>query len=255
MRRGSLVWLAMLLLVGGCVSPVGKIPEAHTIARRNVLVVPLEAAPLYVYKPNPALQLLWGTFYPGGVFISGLAIMLGPSQEELRVRSEQVASHEASGAWVPTVPLAEEFELQLNRSGKTTSVRSPHKQMPGIADRKASSAIDAWPPPIRAWFTSDEPVGDYAATPNADETLVLEVGISIYSVQGDRLMLQILVKAIDPANGRVLARALADNSFAMPDLRPFEQTFGNGASRFKLICAETSRPLVSKSLRSLGLLP
>jgi hypothetical protein len=185
----------------------------------------------------------------GGVIVLLDAATTGnPSTEPARL--EDVL--EEPGTWIPTVVLATEAAAQLSAAGTfpTVTTTTKYRRLP-IEDRSSTWHMENWLKPYRAWYSDDTAGIDYTQQ-SGNKGLVLEIGLPIYEFAFDRLRMVVMVKAIDPATGRVVGRTL-HQAFAKVGTIP--ELLANDATGLKLAFIEGARPLVASALRELGLVP
>lgn len=262
MTRLHVLWLGFSLLLGGCVSLGAALPQDAIDKLHQVHVVAMESHPLGVPAgPRPSIVGSSGMFDEArgiALFYTGAILFALPeaSRRGEEISKSYQAALDREGAWVPTLVLANEVRAQLAAKEVETTVAPGVKPIPGVKDRSYTALMENWLAPTRAWYNDTSPVADYGDLPNDPSLYVLEVGMINYEiVPGGSLMVQVAMKVIDPATGRVMGRARAANSWELPDLSPLDQTFSGNASRFKEAFIQTGREIVRKCLGDLGLLP
>lgn len=253
------LFLSILAILAGCVSS-GIVPTGEEVANiKRVHIVAMEAPPLGV---PPYFQQISGfggsiTAARGIGIFNTIAILVQMPEESRRggeVSQSLTAAMNSRDAWIPTVFLAKEVRAQLEAIGIAGTVDPEINVLPNVQDRSYTVFMENWLAPIRAWYGDPGLVSDYSRVPFEQKTTVIEVGILNYEITSERLLLQVLIKMIDPYSGRVIGRVRADNSFSQPDLAPLEDVFANDADRFKKTFSTTGRELVKKCLVELGLM-
>ena len=249
--------VAALVLAAGCVAP-GFAPAREDVRRATAVhLVALEAPPLGV--PREFAHTL-----PGGVgFLASpllvyntIALLIDTPAAQRQAAADSAAYEaalQARGCWSPTLALAEEARAQLAARGLAVSVAPTMKPVPGVRDRRYTLLMENWLAPLRAWYNDRAPVADYAGPAGRPPQYVLEVAVANYELVDARLLLAVMVKLIDPADGRVCGRARAATDLAqMPRLDPLAPAFAGDASRFRQVVTEAGRELVRDCLTQLG---
>lgn len=166
----------------------------------------------------------------------------------------------AGDAWIPTVILSREAASQLTSAGNREVVLEPgFRKLPDMRNRERTVFLENWYRPIRNWYNREVSPFDYGSWKDRGFDAVLEVGLLNYSIYqspwgnaGDsHMILQVLLKLVDPSTGRVLGRARSD-AMDRPDGK--EGYFDNGARRFKETFSSMGRKLMAEDLRKIGLL-
>jgi hypothetical protein len=158
--------------------------------------------------------------------------------------------------WVPTVALAHEVERKLGGRGVQVSVDPGVRPLPGVAQREITALMENWMAPLRAYYNDTKPDPTYASLAAGPSDAVLEVGVMNYEVAlGSQLLVQVFMRLVDPATGRLIGRARAADPFHLLSVNPLEETLANDAAKFKVIFDSATRRLVADALRQLGLAP
>lgn len=256
--RNLSVCLALFILAG-CVSAPLK-PEAGTVSKVNsIYIVPMEPLPLTIgasYAATGPTSLVHflprytiGMARAVGV-LSGVAVLL-----ELASGSYQQPVYppvvEPVETWLPTVELAQYAAQRLSASGRRAMVSSAIQPVPGVEYRGRTFLMENWMAPIRAWYNDETPSSRYAAFAVKGVDMIAEVGISNYEIYTGKLLLQVHIKLIDPASGRLLGRARASSFNALPSM---DALFADEAKIFRASVSAQGTPLVATSLEELGLL-
>lgn len=262
MIRLLTLWLAMTLLTG-CVSPQVR-PDATVLAsRQDIQLVPMEMPPLMVdasYATSGSASIVHylprytiGMARTVGV-LSGIALLIEwpeMSRRRIEVAPDVQARLQTADQWLLTVELAAQAGRWLAASGRTTRQAADIRAIPGIEVRERTVFMENWMAPIRAWYNNDAPTPGYAALITPGNGLVVEIGISNYEVHAGKLLLQVHVRLIDPATGRLLGRA-RDSSFT--ELPPMDAMFADAAKGFKAASLTAGNRLLETCLQELGLL-
>jgi hypothetical protein len=248
-----------LFLLAGCVSAPLK-PEAGAVARVNSIhIVPMEPLPLTIeagYAATGSTSLVHflprytiGMARAVGV-LSGVAVLL-----ELASGSYQQPVYppvvEPVETWLPTVELAQYAAQRLSASGRHVVVSPAIQPVPGVEYRGRTFLMENWMAPIRAWYNDETPSSRYAAFAGKGVDMIAEVGISNYEIFTGKLLLQVHIKLIDPASGRLLGRARASSFNALPSM---DVLFADEAKIFRASVSAQGGQLVTTSLEQLGLL-
>lgn len=261
MKRLTLLIILIAALVG-CVSS-GMVPYREALTKFQCAhIIPMESHPLGV---PPA----FGSVVPGfgggslqeirgfSVFNTVAILLEMPAASRRGGEASQAiqAKLDNKDRWVPTVVLANEVQAQLAASGTTATVSPEIRPIPGVENRGYTVLMENWMAPIRAWYNSSVPVADYRDVANDGcRRYIIEIGILNYEITSDKLFVQVVTKVIDPTDSRVIGRARAANPWSMPKITPFDQAFADDARRFKEAFSATTRDLVNKCLKELGLL-
>lgn len=247
-------------VAAGCVGPPVLPDEAAAGRFQRLLLVPMEARPLSVdaayAASGPALIVHFLPRYTLGMaravgVLSSILVLIELSETSQR-KSESPPMARPAEAWLPTAALAAEAQRLLAAAGKPTRVAQDVQPMPGVEERGRTVLMENWMTPIRAWYNDDTPSQRYAALAAEGIEAVAEVGISNYEVYAGKLLLQVHVKLIDPATGKVLGRTRAHSFTALP---PMDEAFAADAQRFKESVIHAGRPLIAACMKELHLLP
>jgi hypothetical protein len=250
---------AALILTWGCVSPGLAPPPQETRGLERVVVIAMEAPPLKVpleFRATVSGSVA-GLASPLLVYNTIAVLIEAPaaSRRAAEASASLQAALDAGRAWVPTFVAAGQASAQLAARGLEVTVDPGVRPVPGVARRGGTLSMENWLAPIRAWYNDTRPVPRPEAATPGRRTLVLEVGILNYEIMGDDLLLQVMVKLIDPASGAVIGRARAAVApKAMPHVGPLDAAFAGSADVFKRIVVTQSRMLVHACLVQLGLL-
>jgi hypothetical protein len=251
--------LAATLVLAGCVSSGFAPPQEEARNLKVVRLVAMEAPPLGVparfASAWPAGAI--GTFGPGaGIAAIGGILLEMPEASKRGGEASQSSQSKlaAGGSWSPTLVIAGEMKSQLTAAGISATISPTIKPMPGVVDRGYTTLMENWLAPIRAWYNSNNAVSDYAGPLSGRRTWVIEVGISNYEIASGGLLLQVNMKVIDPATGKVIGRARAYDPWNMPPIGPFEQTFADNGKIYKQVFTAEAQKLSRECLMELGLI-
>ncbi len=254
----------------GCMSAAIKTSSETLRGIRKIAVVPMEAPPLEVPRSIAAgplaragAHLLYldpeGTIGFGtvvGVMVFGIFMLvewpLAPP-ESAKVAKSVDGMLESADAWKPTVVLAEEAAARIAAAGRheVLTVRTLTKY-PGIANRGRTVFLENWMAPMRDWYNRDISPVDYRAYKGQGVDAILEVGLLNYSLYGDHLILQVMLRLVDPGTGKVLGRARQTDLVRIE--RP-DSLFDEDGKPFKELFAELGGKLVASGLITIGLQP
>lgn len=265
------VLLVLLFGLSACLAGPLKPSASHLSKVRTLLVVPVESPPLEVtpdtittrlpiHRQDDNLQtelFLEPKLYrsPGGVLISGLVSSNDIVAEAPPARTghssslEPAASHEDT--WSPASVLAAEAVARLRVAGFEAVASDQHYRLP-IEPAGRTADLARWQESIRQWYNRDVSSADYGARAMGRVDAVLEVGIGTYRIFYGQIPLQVLVKLIDPATGRVIGRTEAE---AFPVEDSAEALLDHEAEKFKQVVAEAGAGLMRRALADLGLSP
>ncbi len=255
-----IVILAMILALQGCVAGSLSLPRDEGARWPRLEVVAMEAPPLRVPPHFESAVLGFLPKYPieaarvGGVVTSVMVLAEMPAAgrragaaskklEELLSRGEP---------WAPTRSLAREAAALLTAAGKPqVSVQAQLEPIPDLANREYTFWGENWSGPIRAWYRQTESTVPYQAGAEKVDAVV-EVGLCNYEITSDnKLLLQVMVKVVDPASRVVRGRARAS---AHPALGALDQAFADGGRRFKEIFQRTGKELLAQCFKEMGLI-
>lgn len=181
--------------------------------------------------------------------LSGISVLL-----ELSASSHRKLAYpqpvEPAEAWLPSVEFAREGARLLTASGRTPTISPEIQPIPGVEEKGRTTLMENWMAPIRSWYNDERPAQRYASLHAKGVEAVAELGISNYEILTGKLLLQIHVKLIDPASGKLLGRARASSFTEMP---PMDELFADDAKLFKESVSRAGNPLVTTCLQDLGI--
>jgi len=238
----------------------------------TIVIVPLESPPL-TFGPgidaeaalaaNTGAALSWSTgeavaeagrtlFLFSGIVI--LADLPARTQRADRRAESAEALLNAAGVWVPTVVLAEEAQVLLQRAGvSNVRVSGQLRPVAGVERRERTVTMHNWYQPIADWYGMSTTPFTYADPEVTPGERVLEVALSNYELGPGRVLyLLVSTKLVDPATGRVIRKA---RRMVYPETADPRALFAGDASGFKQAFAAAGREALRSDLRSVGLLP
>lgn len=249
-------FLVVLFLMAGCAisgtPPSGK--EVMNI--KAVHIVAMEAPPLGVppefrYTVPSELMYLSSPF----LIYNTIAVLIEtPAAQRRRseVSRSLQAAMESEEVWVPTLALAQEAQAQLDDRGIAATAAPGVRPIPGVRDRSHTLLMENWLAPIRAWYKDERPVAGYTDLSSDQPPYIIEIGVASYEIVEDKLLLSVMMKMIDPADGRVMGRAFARvDPAGMPRVGPLDQAFAGDAKPFKETVTAEGRILVKECLTQL----
>jgi hypothetical protein len=268
MKRILVAYLT-LALSSGCMSAAIKTPAEGVRGIRKIAVVPMEAPPLevapfalsgtfdnassYLVLAPDRVMLAGGKV---GVMVFGIFMLMElPTaiREAAKVAESLDSMLGSEDAWIPTTVLAQEATRRIASEGSHDAIlERAFLKYPGITNRERTVFLENWMAPIRDWYGQDVSPFDYRAYKDRGVDAVLEVGLSNYSLYQDHMILQVLLKLVDPGTGRVLGRARQTDLARIN--RPESLFEGNGRP-FKDLFTEMGGKLVAADLADIGLLP
>jgi hypothetical protein len=245
---------AMVCLLGGCVASGLRVNDEALHPADRLAVVAIEAPPLTV---TPKLNTV---VFPGMVRGSGggalLFGILFATDAPRAIKEAEAASKSIeellskTEPWLPTSVLAEEVRVQLTEKQHRHVVVDPAVQfIPGVKKRTYTLFMENWMGPIRDWYNSSPSEVNYGGVPE-DVVAVLEIGVLNYEVTGNTLLLQVLLRLVDPETKEVLGRARSWKQIKIG--RP-EEAFANEAEIFKERFAYWGSQLVANALIKMNL--
>jgi hypothetical protein len=282
--------LLILSLSYGCVRMQIKPPADTSGKLQTIAVVPMEAPPLEFYPEGAidarTLQNLVLEFSPkgssnasplqslaperkirigggrGAVMISGIFMVMDlmDLKDALVALQEAPAIAEAleiklgeEEAWIPTIVLSQEAAGQITLEGKSAVILERKiQEISGITNRGRTITLENWMAPIRAWYNQDISSYDYKSYRERNVDAVLEVGLCNYTLGRTHMLLQVMLKLIDPATGNVLGRA---RNVEFVEVKKMDKLFIDNGLPFKELFAATGKKPVIENLKYLGLLP
>jgi hypothetical protein len=213
--------------------------------------IPLDVSATMTLVPDQAIQ----TGGKVGVMIGGIFMLLDLS--ETARRSAKIGRSiddilDSKEAWIPTIIISQEATERITREGRDTVILERKiREIPGITKRKRTLTGENYMAPIRSWYNQELSSFDYKSYKEGGVDAILEVGMSNYSLLPNKLLVQVMVKMVDPASGRVLGRA---RNYELATIAEMDKLFINDGKNFKELFAATANKPMIEDLRYLGLL-
>jgi len=241
--------LSLFILVLGACSASQKKPASAFFAEANRIVV----VPVGVSTNCGPMDgwVLFGSAHPpegdpGPALLSeALSLFAKELEHEKQPSKRGTASDAGRRTWNPALSLAREAAgLISSASPYEVSVMEELHTLPSSGQSEPASLLQDW---YRRNTSTLNPV----ELGELRKTRVLELGLSEYALLDDQLLLQVLVKIVDPSTGEVTARA---GNQALVDIGSPEQLFTHGGRKFKTVFAAEGRRLLEKNLQDIGIL-
>jgi hypothetical protein len=244
-------------------------PSSDNISKiQQIAVVPMEAPPLEIppwlatnsmLGVNPLLVTIPQTAMdvggPVGVMVSGILILieLPKAIKDSAKIADSIDSMLGSGeAWIPTVILAQEVAKKITSKGKCKVTLLPEViKFPAITNRERTWHLENWYAPIRNWYSQESCFFDYRPLKNQGIDSVLEVGMLNYGLATEGLFVQVMIKLIDPATGRVFGKT---RGWDVKKVK-LDELFANNGQNFKTSFSTLVEKPVNENLKYIGLLP
>lgn len=257
--------LMLTLLLAGCWAPTIKPSGSQLDHLRTVLIVPVESPPLevipdlleqhdpaYRHYQNMALGFPLPTALyqtTGGLVVAGL--VNGGETTDAILADEPASSAGAPAKtepdWTPAKAVALKAQNLLAAENLKGVMSREAYRLP-LADASRTAELHHWHDAIQTWYGQEQTAADYGRLGHFD--VVLELGIGSYRIFEGQTSLQILIKLIDPATRRVIARTRADD-FRVDDAAL--ASVGSDGEQFKQLIADMSAPLLRQGLGDIGL--
>lgn len=256
------------LLSNACRAPDIKPAAAGIGGIRTVLVVPAESPPLEVIpdllvRQTPAYQHYRNMALafplpekcyrtPGGIAVAGLFSPDDAAQTPLPnpgpARAGELVPREPAD-WTPGRAAAQQAPRLLSARNIDAVLGGRYLRLPLPAGRNCTS-LGQWHNAIVQWYGQAHTSAAYGRRGEFDA--VLELAIDKYRIFESQTSLQVLIKLVDPASGRVIARGRAD-SFTVGDAAP--NSLHRDGAAFKQLIAGMAGELLEQSLEAAGLEP
>jgi len=240
----------VVLLLGACAAPRTS-PTPGLLAEANKIIV----VPVGVSAPAGGHMDGWVLFGSaslpgeegGAASISDALSLFARELEHENLPAKRRGSPEGDpNAWNPALILAREAAALISSASPCeVLVREEQYTLSSSGRIDSGSALQEW---YGGMTSTLNPAG----LGEGGKTRVLELGLPDYGLLEDRLVLQVLVKVVDPSTGQVVARA---GNRAAIDIGSPEKLFIHGGRKFKTVFAAEGRRLLERNLRDLGLIP
>ena len=260
----SLLFVCALLC--GCVAATKSVSTDSLQKIRNVHVVPLESHALlisddsaFVGSKVASLGLIPRSNFSNqrGLLLAGTLLMLAELNSPEREQRQAAASAQAeqilrkNELWSPNVEVAREVVQQLTVKGINAAVADNVLPLPPLqADEKAGTN---WRPipwnQAAIWYGDENKTDRYRSFASDSSMAVIEVGISVYSIELGMFMAQVHLKLIDPATGTILGRSRGYDYY---DRIRGEDLWSNDGARFKALFAQLIKKSVAEAVRDIG---
>ncbi len=250
-----------LLLTGlmtGCWAPSIKPATSELDHLQSILIVPVESPPLevtpdlleqtvpaYRHYQNMALNVSTQTAVyqtPGGITVAGRV-----DGDDPTTGTRESSPATANCEWTPAKSAALKAQHLLSDENLDSKLSDSAYRLP-LSESEHGADLQAWHRAIQAWYELEHTPVDYRTMGRYDA--VLELGIGGYRIFNDQVSLQVLVKLIDPASRRVIART-RDQSFIV-EQAALPSVIEDG-EQFKQLIADLSVPLLRQTLGDVGL--
>lgn len=257
-----LLGLALPLLLAACAASPTKPVAFQTSQIQSLLIVPVAAPPLevipdlleqrdaaYRHTQNMAMgAALDRQNYQtaGGIVVAG---MLSNAADDVDAMINALPPTAAGGRtaqtpWTPEKSAAEALQGLLAQSNRGAELSRDGYRLAATDD----ASLPQWRRAIQAWYAQDLSQTNYASRGQYDA--VIELGVGRYRIFEGQTSLQLMLKLIDPASGRVLARTHSE-SFRVDD--GALASLQHDGKAFRQLIAEMAVPLLRQSLGDLGL--
>ena len=258
--NSSPCWLLVTsVLLAGCVTGASTLDQSTAASLTHVHIVPIEGPPLSgldLSRTNLSgteLVVAGTAVGSNSLLVAGGVMMIAALPEanaSSAAASQRVESLlDFDGIWEPTVELAQEATRQLEIASKyTVSVDSEIKPLPGVERREATFFMENWMAPLRAWYNADRSPFSYSDQINSG--VVLEVGLLNYEVSLNLISIQVVMKVVDPATGKVIANA---RKFSNTRIDEPDSLFEENAAAYKQQFRDITTTLVQECIEKLGL--
>jgi hypothetical protein len=251
--------LFLSVLLAGCVAGGSTIDQSKAASLTHIQIVAVEGPPLsgtgisQVGLSGSELVVGGTTLGSNGLLIVGGVMMLADFPEANRQSAAASKSIESlldeKEIWEPTLVIAEEAKRQLTaESNIPVSVDTALKQLPGVEKRDATFFMENWMAPLRSWY--NESPSTFVYSDQSKSGAVLEVGLLNYELTSGSLLVQVVMKLIDPATGTVLANA---RNFSNTSVEDMDRLFQDDASGYKHLFQTVTAALVEDCIDDLGL--
>ncbi|MBK8815457.1 MAG: hypothetical protein IPN42_08105 [Methylococcaceae bacterium] len=237
--------IAYVIFLSGCAS-LATAPEKEQLAKFDkAFLVPLEDLPVSVGPEfNYVLPGVGGSLQytqAAGIFntLSVLAQMPNAFKRAEMISKTLDKNMNAKETWQPTRQLSAMAADYIKTNGKTVSIAEKPLKLPN----QTSTTINHW-------YNDNGPIAEYRSLPASQSTFVLEIEAGASILSGD-ILLEIRMKLIDPATGKVIGR---NREWETVDLPEVEETFKDNGRVYKATYLSTGQKLIRESLAYYGLI-
>ena len=196
--------------------------------------------------------------YPGDVLIFGQTVC-DDSVEKLastdpilnRSKAQFSNDPEIKNHWSPSYGLASHAAEELTGLGMGATFDGLHRHL-SINHEQRQTHLSYWQNAMAQWY--DEPVSsvNYAALMSTPVDAVIEIGFGEYRIFEGQIHLTVLMKVIDPINGKVLAKT-GNSDYANGS--SVESLLLPDGSAFKRLISDMGIKLIDDGIKRLGFLP
>lgn len=259
------VYLLLMLSLSACWAPNLEPPATELSRLNTLLIVPVESPPLQVIpdlleQHLPVMQQYRNVgiplnlenkryLNPGNLEIAGL---VSRGDEKSRIYEEHwpqplTLSLIPGHIWMPSVALAAQVPALLASPGVNATVSRYYYCLP-MAMSQRSGEIQHWHDAMKAWYAQGATPIDYRDVGQFDA--ILEVGVGSYRIFEGQTSLQVLLRLIDPATRRIIARARGD-SYRVDDAAL--NSLAADSLAFKQLIARMGNSLLKQVMPQIGL--
>lgn len=259
MKSKRCLLLLFPALVAGCVTGSSTLDQSKAASLTQIHIVPVEGPPLSgtdlssarlsgagLVASSPAIGS------SGLAIVGGVMMLLSVPEADARsaAASQSIESLlDKDEIWEPTVEIAKETMDQLGTaSSYSVSVSSEIQPLPGVKRREATYFMENWMAPLRSWYNMSTSPFSYSEQPSSGA--VLEVGLLNYELSFGYLLVQVVMKLVDPESGSVIANV---RCYSYPEVGVVEKLFEGDAAGYKQVFRETTVALVTECTEELGL--
>lgn len=244
MKPCCLVFSLCILLLGACATS-RTTPDTGRLTESNrILVVPVEVA--------QTGQMDGWTFFGSAHSREDGALLLS---DALALFSKELGhAHPAptgrpggvKSSWAPARTLAKEAATLISSASRCEVLVREEPYTLSSSKRDDPHVL------LQEWYRRNTSAMNPLELAQPAKTRILELGLPDYALLEDQLLLQVLVKMVDPSTGKVTARA--ENRASVSIGSP-EELFTHGGKKFKSVFAVEGKRLLEKNLRDIGILP
>jgi hypothetical protein len=260
-------YFLIVCVLSGCVSPQSIPNQSILSSVETIEIIPIEPPPLAGVHSNydvsslatmSSLSMIPDTGFQNGarvatvLFAGWMLMQAATAGLESDENARLMDTLSFAGKWSPTIVLAEEARTKI--TSKSSRKINPIKFYYGLPvdDRGTTWHMENWYGPIRRWYAEDQSSLDYSQIVSGDVDVVLELGLLNYELSGGILLMQVMLKMIDPTTGNTLGRI---RNGAYPQVASFNELMANDGKEFKETFSRIGQGLIDESLKEIGLLP